>query len=345
MPRAQAWGESIRKKDWDRGFGFYAEIIQEYSWKGLSYPEDVMNAFTGILSALETHSGWNFTHGLPEQLIDWALLWVPAGRHERRPPPQSGPLLQFPSWSWIGWIGPITFNIAFGHELESLRSLLKEVEIETLGENASSFRSLRRIVLDKSVARVDPSFLEAQPTNLLTMNNGSSAPAVSASTLRFTAMVISAAQFQIKKMPSWEWNSAKSSDTAKYEQDGVFITLNDGLVGYFPGTSMKFIGHHQWSRLRLLAMSELEAWDLRDGLAIKHTNNVHEGGQIWEPYRRWAYKLDKKTYTVRTGRNYMVYNVMLVQRRGKFHERVAVGQIDKISWNKGNPVEETILLV
>jgi hypothetical protein len=164
-------------------------------------------------------------------------------------------------------------------------------------------------------------------------------------------MAISAAQFQIQGMPSWEWNSTKSSDTrAKNEQVGIFVTLNDELARYFPGISTEFIGHRQWSHLRLFAMSELQAWgDLASGFAIEPKNNEDHWRQIWEPYRRWVYSIHDSSRWISSSTLYpeqrRVYNVMLVQRRGRFYERVAVGQIDKISWNKGNPVEETILLV
>ena len=133
---------------------------------------------------------------------------------------------------------------------------------------------------------------------------------------------------------------------SKNEQDGVFITMN-GIVGYFLGISMEFIGHYQWPRLRLLAMSELEAWRLVDGYVISARHSEKDEDQTWGPYRRWAYNLADNLTQQSTIRDdhYRVYNVMLVQKRGKFHERVAVGQIDKVSWNEENPLEEAILLV
>jgi hypothetical protein len=94
-------------------------------------------------------------------------------------------------------------------------------------------------------------------------------------------------------------------------------------------------------------MLELESWTVNHGHAIK-AKNKELGGEIWEPHRRWAYNLQGSRPSDLSDirdKHYRVNNVMLVQRRGKFHERVAIGQIDKISWNKGNPVEETILLV
>ncbi|EON68494.1 hypothetical protein W97_07704 [Coniosporium apollinis CBS 100218] len=102
LARAPGWVENIRKKEWNQAFAFYVEIIHEYSWKRLSYSYDVMNAFSGILSALEECFGWSFPHGLPEALFDYALMWVPADVVERRPHAPPGPNRHFPSWSWCG---------------------------------------------------------------------------------------------------------------------------------------------------------------------------------------------------------------------------------------------------
>jgi hypothetical protein len=223
-----------------------------------------MNAFTGILSALENHSSWNLTHGLPEQLMNWALLWVPAGHHQRRPPPKSGSLLHFSSWSWVGWIGPITFNVAFTNVLIPLRSLLERLEVEIIRGNDSRFRTSLRIILDKGENHhTQETFAEAQPGKLPNLDNMSSLAATSASTLHFTAMTVCAAAFRIKMMPPWEWNFLHFDTRARVEQCGLFITLDDEIVGFLPGTSMEFLSHYQWSRLKLLAISEfVETWEM-----------------------------------------------------------------------------------
>jgi len=36
---------------------------------------------------------------------------------------------------------------------------------------------------------------------------------------------------------------------------------------------------------------------------------------------------------------------MVVQMRGAYQERVATGKIDRLSWEAGKPVQETVLLV
>jgi hypothetical protein len=138
-------------------------------------------------------------------------------------------------------------------------------------------------------------------------------------------MAISAAKFQIKEMPPWEWNSEKSSDTraGRNEQDGVFITVkdistvNDRVVGYFPGISMQFIGYYQWSRLRLLAISEMKAWAPGDGFAIKAKNDEKLEGQIWEPYRHWVYKLDSSRWVPPQSVTMSIGCIMLCLSKGE----------------------------
>jgi hypothetical protein len=365
MSRAPAWGQSIKRKDWDRGFAFYAELIQEYSWKTLSFPEDVLNAFSGLLNALETHSGWNFIHGLPEQLIDWALLWIPAGFHQRRPPPNSGPLLQFPSWSWIGWIGPITFNLSYTYTLTELSSLLANVELETFQGNTSNFIEIQRSIREKDGP--DESHrsegIEAKSFNLATLKKNDSLPG---NILRFTAMTISTALFQTKNIPLWRWNAEIHSDrrATKLEQTGVSITSSTGLAGLFLGISLDFLRHYKWSHLRMVAISEVNTFHRKAELSIEPSETCRDQRSevpprplpsadipFWDAYRDWMHHGNRRggpsSFLPNSLSNPddLFYNIMLLQRRGPYYERVAVGQIDRHSWLEANPVKETILLV
>jgi hypothetical protein len=345
MSRAPEWAKNIKRGDWDRAFGFYAEIIQEYSWKNLTFPEDIMSAFSGIATALETHSGWDITHGLLEQLIDWALLWTPVGAQRRRPPPHSGPLLQFPSWSWIGWIGPVTFNFAFESTLASLCSLLEDVEVEEFGEGTATFRKARRIVLEKRFLQENSdngrfdrvfTFKTANPPN---PNRDYSL--LLGSTLRFSAQTISASVFEVKEMPPWLWNSATYSDKrAKGIQSGVLVFSNKRLAGCFYGIDVKFLQHYQWSRLRLVAISRGNKYKFGEGksmVASAYQRDQENG--LWTSFKHWDWE-----FSVCNFDSTSLY-VMLVQKRGPYSERVAVGQVDASAWSEANPVNDTILLV
>jgi hypothetical protein len=121
MALASDWADDVKREDWSHAFKFYSCVITEYSRKTLTYPEDVLNAFTGILSSLEDYSGWRFYQGLPAQLFDWALLWVPTNSALRRHAVAQGGE-RFSSWSWMGWDGGISFILAYEDELVDLDS-------------------------------------------------------------------------------------------------------------------------------------------------------------------------------------------------------------------------------
>lgn len=102
----------------------YRQLVQMYSQRHLSYESDGLDAFKGILSALEQISGLEFLWGLPTFFLGAALIW-PA--HDEtiqvrkrtafcKYSDSSGNIVEcpFPSWSWVGWIGKIHFDEVFG---------------------------------------------------------------------------------------------------------------------------------------------------------------------------------------------------------------------------------------
>ncbi|KAF8884196.1 heterokaryon incompatibility protein-domain-containing protein [Gymnopilus junonius] len=75
----------------------YVGFIQSYTALSLSYQTDIYNAFAGIARYLKVQLSLNLTHGIPDAFFDWFLLWVPVVPQTRRE--------NTPSWSWSGWIG------------------------------------------------------------------------------------------------------------------------------------------------------------------------------------------------------------------------------------------------
>lgn len=56
---------------------------------------------------LSTFEDEAFICGLPETLLDIALLWLPAGPLRERKKHRNDDA--FPSWSWTGWVGPVHY--------------------------------------------------------------------------------------------------------------------------------------------------------------------------------------------------------------------------------------------
>jgi hypothetical protein len=78
-------------------FDSFAQYVYEYSQRKLTYQSDALPAFLGVLSTLQDWFQSDFLYGIPEVEFDAGLLWSPLGSSFRRS--------DFPSWSWLGWIG------------------------------------------------------------------------------------------------------------------------------------------------------------------------------------------------------------------------------------------------
>ncbi len=102
----------------------YAGALYEYSSRRLTYESDILNAFQGVCNILaermdtEYTNEMNYLNGLPVNIFDWALLWLPNDTARRR----SGP---WPSWSWCGRIGTIAMFLC-GLDGQQLRDWLRD---------------------------------------------------------------------------------------------------------------------------------------------------------------------------------------------------------------------------
>ena len=88
-------------------FKEYSSLVAKYSQKRLHHSSDALRAFAGLSHVLELCFKGPMRQGLPETLLDAALLWRPVERLRRRDSEC------IPSWSWAGWEGPVKFEDAF----------------------------------------------------------------------------------------------------------------------------------------------------------------------------------------------------------------------------------------
>jgi hypothetical protein len=94
----------------------YSIRVEEYSERQLTAAEDILDAFSAIMQYLERKFDIRFFFGLPLSVFDQALRWTHddecRGRREcvisiwKDDRVIKCPL---PSWSWVGWIGGVTF--------------------------------------------------------------------------------------------------------------------------------------------------------------------------------------------------------------------------------------------
>ncbi|KAM7200590.1 Heterokaryon incompatibility protein (HET) domain containing protein [Rhypophila sp. PSN 637] len=86
---------------------FFMTAVQTYTGRNLTLPNDILNAFSGVSQLMEHDLCSHFNFGLPASHFDLALLWKPlAGKCRRQDlePSHGRDDVEFPSWSWCGWM-------------------------------------------------------------------------------------------------------------------------------------------------------------------------------------------------------------------------------------------------
>jgi Heterokaryon incompatibility protein (HET) len=87
----------------------YLRTVESFTARELTYPGDVLDAFSGIAQKMTPLFRSGFLSGLPQSELDYCLLWKPAGDLHRRTALGTDEI-SFPSWSWAGWIGPVRYT-------------------------------------------------------------------------------------------------------------------------------------------------------------------------------------------------------------------------------------------
>ena len=130
---------SVRKWSDPNAFVNYNTIVSDYTSRQLSYPADILSAFAGITAVFARRCGGGFVQGLPEAVIDFALLWspsTPAIKPRKIGSASDNVESPFPSWSFSGWVGPVSFpllNLVQKQPFTGFRSLIDEFYIEQAG--------------------------------------------------------------------------------------------------------------------------------------------------------------------------------------------------------------------
>ena len=86
-------------------FAEYVKAVEQYTHRQMSYQSDIVRACEGLLHIFSLCFKCNILFGLPESVLDVALLWRPTQQLRRRG--------EFPSWSWSGWVGQVTYDKPF----------------------------------------------------------------------------------------------------------------------------------------------------------------------------------------------------------------------------------------
>jgi hypothetical protein len=111
-------GELVSNSPVDGGptldFEEYADHVRAYSKRKLTFENDILNAFSGIMVQMSERSGSPFCWGLPIDHFMSALMWSRSKDTKRRKTcSDQENAVSFSSWSWAGWTGSFLYEAFF----------------------------------------------------------------------------------------------------------------------------------------------------------------------------------------------------------------------------------------
>ena len=118
----------------------YARLVEQYTQRRLTFESDILNAFGGVVSALERKYQARFKYGIPVDCLETSLLWSPVGPRRARGLIRFGDEeISFPTWSWAAWNGLIGYHIVDQTNMNPPFSCINEMEMVGFGESESDF--------------------------------------------------------------------------------------------------------------------------------------------------------------------------------------------------------------
>ena len=118
-------------------FTEYSQLIREYTHRQMTQPGDILRALAGLLHIFELSFKSVIFQGLPQTLLDAAILWRPTKTLQRRIVSDE----KVPSWSWAGWIGRVEFEQTYSDDLDEKGFLTRKSQVTAGPER---FRPLLR---------------------------------------------------------------------------------------------------------------------------------------------------------------------------------------------------------
>jgi hypothetical protein len=108
----------------------YFGLAQYFKARKLGDEKDGLNAFAGIISSLNKSFPGGFHFGLPQCMFDHALLWRTGFKDFAWRPAQRKEF--FPSWSWVGWNGPIEWYMCAGLYSPQYKEVEFSIELKSM---------------------------------------------------------------------------------------------------------------------------------------------------------------------------------------------------------------------
>ncbi|TRX95629.1 hypothetical protein FHL15_003587 [Xylaria flabelliformis] len=317
-------GGSSTAWDGDDDIRTYEGPVQNYSNRTLSYQSDTYAAFAGVSQRMRDLLNVDLCHGIPPRYFDWCLLWDPMGKQTRR--------LGTASWSWSGWEGGAFPRIWdwYSPKVRNIKNALRNrtwiIWYHRIAHDSTDCRLVwnwnpedkrahesRNFYGGGSQSRFSIDCSRTRPTDRLLRGAPTYYPDILCDTpgsgyLQFWTVSV---EFQLDKPASSEAGAVGNWFNG-HTQLGIF------------GSSGRELGTIQVSNAWLGESPNLPL--TREFILLCEGRDERADDYRYDDEPGWKYK------------------VMLLEWRGEYAERVAVGSIGKGDEMEGSPVWKEIIL-
>ncbi|EEU42846.1 uncharacterized protein NECHADRAFT_84122 [Fusarium vanettenii 77-13-4] len=316
-------------------FNVYESLVKQYSRRTLTYASDSLNAFVGILSAIEDSFGWRFVSALPENLFDFALLWSPMWQGRLRPREPLGSACNSPTWCWTAWEDNIYWDPwrldSYVGKRVRLKSKVKDfIIIDRLG--------VRKIVRENPSLGEDlPSSLPdlSEASQLAELNENSNCALVfEAPGLRADMYTISSPRPELSTLPrpfSDSFTNTLRGQLWIYDTAGHHCGTLRGIDSWKPCSNSvyEFVLLSRGDQDKII-QADVEIY--RDHLPPEYPSADEYYEEIFD-------------ISIYQHSSFWALNIMLVERKGDLSQRLAVGQLHVDAWDSTSQKTKRFFLV
>ncbi|KAH7416685.1 heterokaryon incompatibility protein-domain-containing protein [Cadophora sp. MPI-SDFR-AT-0126] len=343
------WPADMARDDWDKGFKFWSTTVEEYSKKEFTFNTDILDACAGILQAFQGYSSWAILQGMPEPLFDLALLWIPSTTVERRQPSTIHDTTvnpEFPSWSWLGWCGGVTFPLT-GKKPYSSTLASEIIDFEKSSSSVDAFAGEQVDVRWKTVLR-DHEPLDHSSIYASYLQEQSVVVEQSSRFLKFKSDTVPTSNFIFRRTPIIEQRyEGEHTEICSFTQYQVSIYMDDSQeCGVLFGLSDSQLAEFNSSidHLELVLLSESLPVDTTPPLLKPRSHLYTFGSQLSTSFPN-GQSLRRDHIFIEIPKTGKVLNVMLISWKGEIAERVTIGQLSSQAWEEcANVQRKTIIL-
>lgn len=326
-----------------RDFDSYAELIEMYSRRQLSFQTDIINAVTGMLKVMHDHIGGDLIAGVPSQYLDLVMMWTPAEPLDRITPIGEG-ANAFPTWSWAAWTGCKQFRLAHndsGYDSPVREFATSEVDCFTMlhgGELLEIFKTQDEItakeILDVSTAQDRSHELEIPKYVPYSTRKaqGVAGSDFGPNVLQFWAYAAHVESFQFADIEGTLISEPEHGNQRGHQYVNSLLDprrKHCGLV-FKPQSRSRYREDIDPGSMEYILISSFrDSGRRRDGV-----ETIDQSVKPFDPHAfPWR------------GKGSGLVNVMLIEWFGDIAERLTVAQINRQAWENAKPVKKHIRLV